>query len=52
MNGYYFEALDAENEPTLWLQLEGEPIAMLRRCELPERARLMWPFIVKAVKSA
>ena len=46
----YFEAPDAEDEPTLWERTDGEPIAVLRRCELDERFRSpLWPLIVEAV---
>jgi hypothetical protein len=45
----YFEAPDAEDEPTLWLRTDREPIAALRRCELHELLRPIWDRIVEAV---
>jgi hypothetical protein len=48
----YFEAPDAEDEPTLWERTEGDPIAALRRCELTEMGRTLWPRIVEAVTAS
>ena len=48
MNAWFVEP-DADNEPTLWLYREGhEPLVVLRRCDLPEPARHLWPLVPQA----
>jgi hypothetical protein len=42
---------DGENEPTLWRENGLYPIALLRRCEIPEPGRAtVWALIEEAVE--
>lgn len=46
----YFTASDGEGEPTLWEHRDNaEPLALLRRCDLPPTARHLWFTITNAV---
>ena len=48
----YYEAPDADSEPTLWRAESSDdprPAALLRRCDLPTQARDLWPLFVASV---
>lgn len=48
-DGDFFEAPDGNDESTLWLRTDREPIAVLSRYQLDERLRPIWHRIVEAV---
>ncbi len=47
----YFVAPDANGDETLWRQGEDDtqPTYLLRRCDLPERARYLFAVLVVAL---